>query len=167
MFASIYPSNICFPSPKYRQALEVPLRYLKIHFTSSQCSWPIYERKWLNMSDIRSYACHRVHQITNSRCIRHLLISFLSFSLRRHCFRLSLKWHTSEDPIDFASLILNLFKTFLVYCSWDNQVLCSSCHEWSLCQGSISLILNSSWPKIYKVPFSTFQSYLHYNPQLI
>ena len=47
IFESVYPSRIIFAPSKYRQYFEVPLRYLRIHFTSSKCSLPRLARNLL------------------------------------------------------------------------------------------------------------------------
>ena len=40
MSASIYPSNTVWLSPNFRQTLEVPLKYRKIHFTTFKLYFP-------------------------------------------------------------------------------------------------------------------------------
>ena len=45
--ALVYPSNIGLLLPKHKLKLEVPLRYLSIHFTADQCSLPGLERNRL------------------------------------------------------------------------------------------------------------------------
>ncbi|XP_065022132.1 patatin-like protein 3 [Musa acuminata AAA Group] len=47
MSASVYPSNTGSSLPKHKHNLEVPLRYLNIHFTAAQCSFPGFERNRL------------------------------------------------------------------------------------------------------------------------
>ena len=37
---SVKPSSIGFPEPYLRHTLKVPFRYLNIHFTTAQCSFP-------------------------------------------------------------------------------------------------------------------------------
>ena len=44
---SVYPSRNGFDPPKLRHTFDVPIRYLKIHFTTYQCILPRFARNLL------------------------------------------------------------------------------------------------------------------------
>ena len=105
MFASTFPSNTDWLSPNFRQTLQVPLRYHRIHSRASQLSLPGFERKWLTTPIVWAMLglVHTIIYIKllTAKAYGICFISSCSFSLVGHCLELSLKWHASGVDRDY------------------------------------------------------------------
>ena len=121
---SVYTCNTCLSPSKHKHVLEVPLRYLRIHFTVVQCllrDWR--EINWLHQlhNDISLVQTMAYIKLLAAKTQGTPFISCLSFSLIGQYLKLSLKWLVSGEQTYFSLPMLNFSRTFSTYAFWDNH----------------------------------------------
>lgn len=122
-FAFEYPFSVGLPLSKQRQDLELPVRYLGIHFTTAHCSPPGLERKQTTTPTAQAMSERYMARSTSSYN-RWCVWEFLQFSVyltSRRLPELSLKCPASGVLTGFDLLMLNLSSAFLIYLSSNNQ----------------------------------------------
>ena len=107
----VYPWRNGFDPPKLRHTFEVSVRYLKIHFTASQCVLPGFARNLLTTPTVWEIS-RRVHTIAHIKFpiadeYEMTNISSFSFFVDGQDFLLNLKCLTNEVETDFEYFILN------------------------------------------------------------
>ena len=114
---SVYTCNTCLSLPKHKHVLEVPLRYLRIHFTIVQCSLPGLERNWLTTpTGWVISGLYKPWRISNYQFLKHkeLLSSLFLFLTRRHRrgdrpLQMACKWRTNCFYLTHVKSFKNLF----------------------------------------------------------
>lgn len=116
MIESVWVGKTGSPLPKYKYTQEIPIRYLSIHFTVSQCSFFIFKRipyTTLITCVIFGLAYTITYiklLIANVYGVR--FISSFPYSLKGHWFEMRLKWPTSGKQTCLVLLMLNFLRTF-------------------------------------------------------
>lgn len=125
--ASIIPSKTIWDPPKHKHMLNLPFKYLKIHFTVSHYSFSRLDKNLLTTPTTWAifglvYTITHIKLPTAKEYGIHSIFLFSSSEVEQH-FLLNLKWLPREELTCLVSFILYLSSNLSIYLCWDNNFL--------------------------------------------